>query len=440
MNDLSILAAANELPDGLCLRTDERDYSFGDIALLVRERLERIDVLDTRPRCVVARADLPSIVEIYALLEAQIPFVLVHPAFTQPERTALFERVAAMDEPLPAECAVVLFTSGTTGCPKAAMLSREGLIASAVSCAANIPLGPGDLWQLSIPPARIGGFSILTRSLFARSAVGLPGKFSPERFVRKLSEQKATLSSIVPTMLAMILERFPDWRPPEHLRALLVGGSAMNMRLRKKASELHIPVITTYAMTETASNFVTTPYADRFKAMDGAGVPNAGVEVREVAGALEVRTPALMLGYWGRDRVRSEDWFATGDMGWIDEDGQVHVRGRSSEMMITGGENVYPSEIEQQIETIPGIRACRIIGMPDDVWGVIVTALLVPQQEPLPEEGLRLALASMLANYKRPRRIAWVRELPVTASGKPDRSADRLKDVDLTVVHYTSIQ
>ena len=109
-------------------------------------------------------------------------------------------------------------------------------------------------------------------------------------------------------------------------------------------------------------------------------------------------------------------------------------------MMITGGENVYPSEIEQQIETIPGIRACRIIGMPDDVWGVIVTALLVPQQEPLPEEGLRLALASMLANYKRPRRIAWVRELPVTASGKPDRSADRLKDVDLTVVHYTSIQ
>ena len=161
------------------------------------------------------------------------------------------------------------------------------------------------------------------------------------------------------------------------------------MRLRKKASELHIPVITTYAMTETASNFVTTPYADRFKAMDGAGVPNAGVEVREVAGALEVRTPALMLGYWGRDRVRSEDWFATGDMGWIDEDGQVHVRGRSSEMMITGGENVYPSEIEQQIETIPGIRACRIIGMPDDVWGVIVTALLVPQQEPLPEEGLQ---------------------------------------------------
>ena len=439
MKDLSILAAASELPDGLCLRTDERDYSFGDIALMVRERLARIDVLDQAPRCVVANADVRSIVEIYALLELQIPFVLVHPAFTQRERSALYERVAAMEEPLPPECAVVLFTSGTTGSPKAAMLSREALIASAVSCAANIPLGPGDLWQLSIPPARIGGFSILTRSLFARSAVGLPGKFSPERFVQKLSEQKATLSSIVPTMLAMILERFPDWRPPEHLRALLVGGSAMNMRLRQKAAALHIPVITTYGMTETASNFVTTPYADRFEAKGGAGVPNAAVEVREVDGALEVRTPALMLGYWGRGRVRSEDWFATGDMGWIGEDGQVHVRGRRSEMMITGGENVYPSEIEQHIETIPGIRACRIIGMPDEVWGVIITALLVPEEGPLPDEGLRLALASMLANYKRPRRIAWVNELPVTASGKPDRSPDRLKGMDLAVMHYTAL-
>lgn len=437
MNDLSILAAANELPQGLCLRTGERDYTFADVRGLVMERLAHLDPLDRRPRCVAASASLESIVEIYALLELKTPIVLIHPALTQPERTALCERVDEMRETLPEDCAVVLFTSGTTGRPKAAMLSRSALIASAVSSADNIPLAPGDLWQLSISPARIGGFSILTRSLFARSAVGLPGKFTVDSFVRKLSEQRATLASIVPTMLAMVLEKYPEWRPPEHVRALLLGGSAMNRKLRERAASLGIPIVTTYGMTETASNVVTTRFADRFKPSEACGSANAGVRIRAVNGAIEVRTPSLMLGYWGAPAIDREDWFATGDMGWIDERGEVHILGRRSDLIVTGGENVYPAEVEQQIESIPGIRACRVIGMPDEVWGAVVTALLVPEAEPLPAAALKLAFSSMLARFKCPRRVAWVRELPVTEGGKPDRSPERLRGIELAVMHYT---
>jgi O-succinylbenzoic acid--CoA ligase len=318
------------------------------------------------------------------------------------------------------------------------MLSRSALLASARSSAENIPLGEGDVWQLSISPARIGGFSILTRSLIAGSAVSLAGKFSAEEFPRRIEEDRVTLTSIVPTMLALILDKHPDWQPPEFFRALLLGGSAASDKLKRRASANRIPVIITYGMTETASNVVTTRYADRFAPTVGCGRPNACVDLRIAGNQIEVRGPMRMNGYLGRAPLSPQEWFATGDIGYVDAEGFVHVQSRRCDVILTGGENVYPVEVEQTLEQISGIKSALVVGAADETWGAVVTAFLVAEDKPLDDETLVAQVRRVLAPYKSPRRIAWVESLPQNAAGKPDRTAAALAGVDFRPLHYRS--
>lgn len=438
-HNFSIYEAALEKPQALALRSDERDYTFAELAELVRERAKSFKAPLKGPYPLAVSPKLETLVDIYLLLEKQIPIMLLHPGLTESEKSVLLASVKNIDAPLPADCAAILFTSGTTGLPKPAVITRRALKASARSSAANIPLSEGDVWQLSISPARIGGFSILTRSLLARSAVSLPGKFSPERFVEKLVSQKATITSIVPTMLSMVIERFPDWQPPETLRAILLGGSSASKSLREKAAALKLPIIITYGMTETASNVVTTPYEKRYEATEGCGVPNAGVEIRSNDGIIEVKGGMLMDGYWGREPIDPNEWFVTGDIGFLDKAGNVHIQARRTDVILSGGENVYPVEVEEALETIPGIKAARVVGMADDVWGAIVTALLVPEKGvgPIATEAVVEGLSGILARYKSPRRIAWCESLPVLPNGKPDRSPKILSGHEFLSVHYT---
>lgn len=435
---LSIVQRARLTPDGTALRTVEGDLSWREAARRAGEIWRRWepDAVD-RPLVRVARADLETILTVWAALEVRRPLILLSGKLTRSELMATRDELASIREPLAPGTAVVMMTSGTTGRAKPAMITREALLASARANAANLSLGPNDVWQLAISPARIGGLSILTRCLMAGSAVALTGRFTVEEFLRSLLRDRITVASIVPTMLAKLLDEAPGVAVPSTLRAVLVGGASLTPALRAGAVRQGWPVMTTYGMTETASNVVTTPFAERWEDNDSLGLPNRGVELEIREGEVWVRGEMLAAGYWGGKRWPKGAWFPTGDLGQWDADGRLRILSRRTDLIVSGGENVYPAEVEGALEAIPGVRHAMVLGLEDPVWGSVVTALIEVTDAAPDNRQIAMMLKERLAPYKCPRRMARVAHLPVTPAGKPDRRSAVLEGLSLDVLHYS---
>ena len=321
MSDLlSIRAAADEAGDAIALCCGGRAHSFAELAARVDAELRAFDArFDGRPYPLVATAELATVITLLALLELRVPALLLHPRLTPAEREALLADAQRAGSVPHADAAAIIHTSGTTGTPRAAVLTRAALIASARASAANLGWQPDDRWLACMPLARVGGLSILTRCLAARRAVVLAPGFDPDAFPALLDDERVTLASLVPTMLARVLDAHPDWMPPARLRAVLVGGAHAPARLLERAASRRVPVVVTYGMTETCSQVAATPYGERYAAAAcGAGRPLDGVELRVADGRIEVRGPMRMAGYWGEPPLAPEAWFDTGDMGAID--------------------------------------------------------------------------------------------------------------------------
>ena len=237
---LSIFAAARDAGEAPGLRIGARVLSFAELAALTDERLAGLRRESTAgaPFPVVGSNTLDVVITLYALLELRVPALLVHPRLTAPERADL-DALAARAGPPPPDAAAILFTSGTTGEPRAAVLTRAGLVASARASAANLQWQDDDCWLLCMPVARVGGLSILTRCLAARRCVALAPGFDAAAFPAWVTAQRVTLASMVPTMLTRVLDVHPAWTAPPHLRALVIGGaaaSAQAARARGRAS------------------------------------------------------------------------------------------------------------------------------------------------------------------------------------------------------------
>jgi o-succinylbenzoate---CoA ligase len=427
VNDpLSITAAARDAADAVALHVGRDRYTFAQLADLVQARLAdlRSELVPGRPVPLVGRNTLERVIALYTLLEARVPALLLHPKLTERERAAevaATERVAAT---LPDDAAVIMYTSGTTGQARGAVLTRSALLASAQASAANMGWQPDDCWLLAMPIARVGGLSILTRCLVARRAVALAPSFDAALVPAWIEQWRTTLASMVPTMLALVFERYPDWRPPPFLRAIQVGGAEAPPRLLKEAAKRKVPVVLTYGCTETCSQVVVTPYEQRFNpAQGGAGRALPGAEVRVVDGRIEVRGPMRMAGYLGAEPLAADAWFDTGDVGMFDAHGGLHVRARRADLIVSGGENVYPAEVERVLEACHGIRAAAVFGVPDETWGQLVAAAFVADGTPPTDAELSAFLDHHLARHKRPRRIVFVPQLPQTGAGKLDRAA-----------------
>jgi O-succinylbenzoic acid--CoA ligase len=419
----SIFAAARDAPRAIALHAEGRRYSFAELAELARARMHSFPRELAVPHALVGANTLETVLTLYALLERRVPALLLHPKLTDAERAAEIDAAARSAHALPPDAAVVMFTSGTTGRPRGAVLTRAALLASAQASAANLGWRDDDCWLLAMPLARIGGLSIVTRCLAARRAVALAPHFDAVLLPRWIEDERATLVSLVPTMLALLFDGYPDWSPPPFLRAVLVGGAAASERLLARAAARRIPIVITYGCTETCSQVVATPYEGRFDtARFGAGKPLPGAQIRIADGRIQVRGPMRMAGYLGEPPLAADAWFDTGDLGAIDAQGCLHVLGRSTELIVTGGENVHPAEVERALESCPGIEAAGVFGVADETWGQIVAAALVAPAPPT-DEALGEHLASRLAAHKRPRRICFVPRLPVTPAGKPDRAA-----------------
>ncbi len=421
---LSIRAAAREAGNAIALRIGDQTYRFADLAQLAEKHLTALRSLGQAPATLVATNTLDTLVMLYALLEARRPVLLLHPKLTTAERAVELAATARAAATLPDDAAAILYTSGTTGHARGAVLTRAALLASAQASSANLGWQDDDCWLLAMPLARVGGLSIVTRSLAARRTVALAPSFDAARLPQWIEDHRVTLLSLVPTMLVQVLDAHPGWRPPAHLRVLLLGGAAASPQLLERAAGRGVPIVITYGCTETCSQVVATPYARRFDtAACGAGRPLPGAQVRVDGGRIQVRGPMRMAGYLGEPPIEPDAWFDTGDLGEFDADGFLHLRARRADLIVSGGENVYPAEVERVLEGCPGVQAAGVFGLADETWGQVVAAALVTGPRSPGDDELIDYLAARLAPHKRPRWIGVVQSLPFTQAGKLDRAA-----------------
>ena len=449
MPELSLLAAAQEAPERDCLIANGRVWSYAAVATRVRTALASLRLQGVAPGDRVAltpSADLDSIVWLYALFELGCPAVMLHPRLSERERSVVLaeaqpaqvitasitgdeagDEISALPSPAPDETLAIVYTSGSSGQPRGARLSRRAFIASEGAHAANLGWIPEDRWLLGMPPAHVGGLSIVTRSLIARRCVVLSeGRFEPGPFARLMAEHRVTLCSLVPTMLRGLLTVDEStWTPSPDLRAVLVGGAPFPDALRELATTRGIPALATYGCTEACSQIATQ--STQQIGSPGSGAPLRGIELRLEDGEIQVRGDVLMDGYLGHDRGgepwTSDGWLRTGDLGSFLADGQLLVRGRLDDLIVTGGENVSPQEVEAWLETVPGIVSACVFSVPHEVWGEEVVAAIVVDAARYREDALRDRLVNELATHKRPKRICSLDALPLNRSGKLDRAA-----------------
>ncbi|MEA2499417.1 MAG: o-succinylbenzoate---CoA ligase [Actinomycetota bacterium] len=316
------------------------------------------------------------------------------------------ERIsAAGDEVVREDTALVLPTAGSTGEPKLVELSRAALEAAATTSLERLGAGPQDRWLCCLPLHHIAGVGILTRSLVSGTEPEIHEVFDPAQVARS----EAAFVSVVPTMLVRLLDAEIDL---SRFKAVLLGGARISPALLQRAAEKGANVVTTYGMTETCGGVVYD------------GVPLDGVLV-ELSAERTIRLggPTLMSGYLGRpDATRAvlrDGWFETSDVGAV-VDGRLEVIGRSDDVIITGGENVQPTEIESVLETHEDVVEALVVGREDDEWGERVVALLVTRGSVTPGE-LREFLDGRLAPHKVPKDLLFVHELPHLPSGKVRR-------------------
>ncbi len=318
------------------------------------------------------------------------------PRLPAPARDAVLV-AARVDEPVEPGDALVVASSGTTGAPKLAVLTHEAVTASALATSHALAVEPTrDRWLACLPLAHVGGLSVVTRALRTGTPLTVHDAFDAAA-VEQAARDGCTLTSLVPTTLRRI--------DPSLFRAILLGGQA-------PPPDRPAHVIATYGLTETGSGVVYD------------GVPLDGVELRiEPDGEIHVRAPMTLRGYRdGTDPKLSDGWLPTGDLGEV-RDGRLHVFGRRGDLIITGGENVWPTAVERALASHPGVAEVAVVARPDIDWGQAVTAVVVPTDGAAPPslDELRDWAKQTLPAYAAPTVLQIVAALPRTASGKVRR-------------------
>jgi O-succinylbenzoic acid--CoA ligase len=312
----------------------------------------------------------------------------------------------AIHRPAPGDVAVLMHTSGTTAVPKPVPLTYGNWLASALGSAAVLGLDPCERWLCPLPLAHVGGLSVLVRSsIYATTAI-VHERFEPGDTIAALNDPAgaATMVSLVATMLERLLDA--GLRDPPELRWALLGGGPIPQKLLDRAREARVPVAPTYGMTEACSQIVTF------------GWPLPGTEV-EISESGEV----LVSGQTVSPAAIAEDgWLHTGDRGALDEHGRLTLTGRFSEVIVSGGENVAPVEVEEVLRSHPAVADAAVHGRPDPEWGEAIVASVVLRDGAARDAAeLRAHCARQLARFKVPKAFEFVERLPRTPSGKLSR-------------------
>jgi O-succinylbenzoic acid--CoA ligase len=309
----------------------------------------------------------------------------------------------------------LLYTSGTTGPAKGVRLTAANHLASARGCQQSLAGTSGDRWLCVLSPHHVGGLAILFRSAYSDQPVVTLPRFDEVQVGEALRRYRPTLVSLVPTMLARLLAA-GEGEALAACRAILLGGAPARTDQLTEWIGLGLTVCPSYGLTETCSQVATAPPGRAAELGDGAEI-HSQAAVQIVDGEIVVSGPVLSPGYWNRDLAGFADGrFFTGDLGFLDGAGRLHVTGRRDDTIITGGENVRPEEVEAVLMAHPQVRDAAVVARPDPTWGQVLEALAVA--DGIDGEQLVDWCRDRLPGFKVPRRVRFVGSLPRNEGGK----------------------
>ena len=327
------------------------------------------------------------------------------------------------------DIAVIMNTSATTGQFKSVPL-RWGQIRAHVQASKEV-LGKTeqDNWLMVLPLFHVSGLSILIRSLYNGTAVTILPKYDEAQVLKLIESENINMMSLVPTILTQLEPSITHHK----LRVILLGGEFIPMALIDACEKKSLPIYKTYGMTETFSQSVTFSVLDYPHKRDSVGKPLPGMQVRidkpdaDGVGEIHLTGPMVMTGYIDKEPIDGD--LNTDDIGYIDEDGFVYILNRRKDLIISGGENIYPKELEDLVYTLPSVKECAVIPVPDPKWGQ-VPALFVAfhDGESMTIDEILSFMTNSLAKYKIPKYVKILPALPRNGTGKIVRNELRLED------------
>jgi o-succinylbenzoate---CoA ligase len=424
---------AHSCPERTALVTEASSVTYAELeaeATWVARRLAAYGVRRGATAALTMHPRREEVVLLHALMKLGAVAMPLSPRLTDAERAAVLsaERPAVdlndaaeltqteADLPLLGEhdmedIQCLILTSGTAGDPRPVGLTYGNFLFSAMGSAFNLGVEPSDRWLCCLPLSHVAGLSIILRSvIYGTTAVLLDG-FDTEQVAATLVSGDISVLSLVPTQLIRLLDADADLSAP---RAILIGGGPVPPDALREALGRGATVVQTYGMTETCSQVTTLAPEDAERKVGSAGRPLLTSHIRIEAGEILVQGPTVAPGCYEAD-----GWLHTGDLGHIDEEGFLYVTGRRSEVIVTGGENVMPAEVEAVLLSHPAVADAAVVGRPDPEWQEAVCALVVLHDgAEATDEDLRSHCAASLASYKVPKRFDFVSSLPRTASGK----------------------
>ncbi|MGG3522161.1 o-succinylbenzoate--CoA ligase [Bacillus pseudomycoides] len=394
---------------------------IGAVAVLLNTRLSREELLwqmdDAEVVCLVTDQEFETEqVLVYAFEEV----------VNGPKKTAVVQEEFSLEESM-----TIIYTSGTTGKPKGVILTYGNHWASAVGSSLNLGLRDDDCWLACMPMFHVGGLSLLMKNIMYGMRILLVPKYDPDFIHEAIKTRGITIISVVSKMLMDLLERLGKETYPSSLRCMLLGGGPAPKPLLETCVTKGIPVYQTYGMTETSSQICTLSADYMLTKVGSAGKPLFSCQLRiekdgevvppNVEGEIVVKGPNVTHGYFKREDATRETiidgWLHTGDLGYLDEEGFLYVLDRRSDLIISGGENIYPAQIEEVLLANPKVAEAGVVGKADEQWGQVPAAFIVKAAD-ITEEELIKFCEEKLARYKVPREVHFLLELPRNASKK----------------------
>ena len=426
------------------------------VGVLLKNHLDTVTILFALQllgaRAVILNNRLTAAELIFQLKDSKSAFLILENSFVETERvihqqighlmTITKTQLAQIEPEEPYiqeeislnDICTIMYTSGTTGNPKGVIQTYGNHWWSSTGSALNLGTMETDCWLCTVPLFHISGFSILMRSVIYGMPIVLHEHFDVEQTIKDIQLKKVTIMSVVGTMLTQIVEKLEDRRLPDSFRCMLLGGGPAPLPLLEACVVKEIPVFQSYGMTETSSQIVTLSPEDSLQKLGSAGKPLFPSQLRielengETAragmhGEIVVKGPNVTPGYLNRPEASEEKirkgWFYTGDIGYVDEQGFLYVKDRRSDLIISGGENIYPAEIEAVLLAHPDIIDAGVTGIEDKKWGQVPVAFIVSKQGiDLSSEEIQQFCMERLAKYKVPKAVYFTEQLPRNAAKK----------------------